>query len=73
MAVPKSISPYEEAKALAATDPVKAEVLYKEILAKEPENNEASMREYEMVLMDLGAIYRDHRFIQYNPLSFILD
>jgi len=68
MAVPKSTSQYEEAKALSATDPVKAEALYKEILSKKPENNEASMREYEMVLMDLGAIYRDHRCVQYNTV-----
>ena len=55
-------SRYEEAKAIAKTDPIKAEDMYKEILAEKPGTNEAAMREYELVLMDLGALYRDYRY-----------
>lgn len=49
----------EEARALAAKDPSKAENIYKEILAQGPGTTEASSRDYESALVGLGGLYRD--------------
>lgn len=57
----KDSAKVEEAKKLAKTDPLKAEVIYKEILSKEPGASEAALREYESALMGLGESYRDMR------------
>ena len=51
----------EEAKKLGKTDPLKAEIIYKEILSKKPGASEAALREYESALMGLGESYRDTR------------
>ncbi|KAK4227978.1 hypothetical protein QBC38DRAFT_169861 [Podospora fimiseda] len=49
-----------EAKKLAASNPQKAEELYKEILSKPPSvTSEAAIREHETALIGLGELYRD--------------
>lgn len=57
----KDSAKVEEAKKLGKTDPRKAEAIYKEILSRKPEANEAALREYESALMGLGESYRDTR------------
>jgi 26S proteasome regulatory subunit N6 len=50
-----------EAEKLAKTDTDKAEAIYKDILAKPPSSNEASVKNLETALVGLGELYRDHR------------
>ena len=49
----------EEARALAAKDPSKAESIYKEVLAQGPGTSESSSRDFENALVGLGQVYRD--------------
>ena len=49
----------EEARALAAKDPSKAEGIYKDVLAQGPGKTESSSRDYENALVGLGQLYRD--------------
>ncbi|KAL5336473.1 hypothetical protein BJX70DRAFT_389916 [Aspergillus crustosus] len=51
----------EEARALAKKDALKAETIYKEILAKGPGSSESSSRDYETALVGLGELYRDEK------------
>ncbi|BCS27422.1 proteasome regulatory particle lid subunit RPN6 [Aspergillus puulaauensis] len=51
----------EEARALAKTDPKKAEAIYKDTLAKGPGSSEKSSRDYENALIGLGELYRDEK------------
>ena len=52
-------SKIEEAKSLAASDPKKAESLFREVLAKSPGSNQAALQDYENALVGLGELYRD--------------
>lgn len=45
----------------AKGDPVKAERLYKLILAKDPGSNDEALSNYETALNGLGKLYRDHK------------
>jgi 26S proteasome regulatory subunit N6 len=58
---PTSSARIEEARKVGKTDPIKAEAIYKDILAKKPAQNEAALREYELALVALGESYRDTR------------
>ena len=58
---PTDSAKIEEAKKLGKSDPLKAEAIYKEILAKKPGASEAALREYESALMGLGESYKDTR------------
>lgn len=58
---PTSSARIEEARRLGKTDSIKAEAIYKDILAKKPAQNEAALREYETALVALGESYRDTR------------
>lgn len=49
----------EEARAFATKDPLKAEGIYKEMLAQGPGSTEGSSREYESALIGLGELYRN--------------
>jgi len=51
----------EEAQEIQKGDPAKAEAIYKEMISKPPGMNDAELREYELVLVALGGIYRDAR------------
>lgn len=54
----------EDAKALQATDPAKAEAIYKQIVQDTPDQaSDTKMKDYELAVMALGEIYRDKRFI----------
>ncbi|KAK3986231.1 hypothetical protein QBC44DRAFT_273467 [Cladorrhinum sp. PSN332] len=54
-----------EAKKLAASNPQKAEEIYKEILSKPPSvTSEAAIREHETALIGLGELYRDQKNTQ---------
>ncbi|KAK3315127.1 hypothetical protein B0H66DRAFT_334638 [Apodospora peruviana] len=51
-----------EAQKVAATDPRKAEGIYKEIISKAPVvTSDAAIREYETALIKLGELYRDEK------------
>jgi len=51
-----------EAQKVVASDPRKAEAIYKEIIAKPPSiNSDAAVREYEVALISLGELYRDEK------------
>lgn len=52
---------FEEARAFAKTNPAKSESIYKAILSKGPGSTEASSRDYESSLIELGKLYRDGR------------
>lgn len=54
----------EEARAFATTNPPTAENIYKEILSQGPGSTEASSRDYETALVELGKLYRDGRKAQ---------
>ncbi|KAG0635139.1 26S proteasome non-ATPase regulatory subunit 11 [Tuber brumale] len=51
----------EEAQEIQKRDPAKAEAMYKEMISKPPGMNDAELRDYELVLVALGGIYRDAR------------
>jgi 26S proteasome regulatory subunit N6 len=52
----------QEAQKVAASDPRKAEALYKEIISKPPAvTSDAAIREYETALIALGGLYRDEK------------
>lgn len=63
MAVPASddASRIAEAQKLAKSDSEKAEAIYKDIVSKDPGANDAAIRNFEMALMGLGELYRDHK------------
>ncbi|KAI1266303.1 PCI domain-containing protein [Xylariaceae sp. FL1019] len=51
-----------EAQSLAATDPRKAEAIYKDIISKPPSvTSDAAIKEYESALISLGELYRDEK------------
>jgi len=58
----------EEAKELAKHNPTKAEQMLKEIIATKLGMNEEAMKEYELALMELGALYRDQRLVTVHEL-----
>ncbi|EME81388.1 uncharacterized protein MYCFIDRAFT_52075 [Pseudocercospora fijiensis CIRAD86] len=51
----------EEARKLAKDQPQKAESIYKDILSKQPGQNDKALREFENALVGLGELYRDHK------------
>ncbi|KAG0137879.1 putative 26S proteasome non-ATPase regulatory subunit 11 [Tuber indicum] len=51
----------EEAQEIQKRDPARAEAMYKEMISKPPGMNDAELRDYELVLVALGGIYRDAR------------
>ena len=52
----------ESAQKIVKEDPAKAESIYKDILSKTADLNDAAMKEYEGALMGLGELYRDQRY-----------
>ena len=51
-----------EAQKLAASNPRKAEEMYKEIISHPPSvTSDAAVREYETALIALGELYRDEK------------
>jgi len=51
-----------EAQKLAASDPRKAEEIFKDIISKAPSvTSEAAIREYETALISLGELYRNQK------------
>ncbi|KAI9674147.1 MAG: 26S proteasome regulatory subunit rpn6 [Caeruleum heppii] len=56
---PSDTKKIEDAKALAKSDPSKAESTYKEILSSGPRSSDAALKDYETALMGLGELYRD--------------
>ncbi|KAK5661038.1 hypothetical protein OQA88_12417 [Cercophora sp. LCS_1] len=51
-----------EAQKLAASNPQKAEEIYKEVISKAPSvTSDAAIREYETALISLGELYRDQK------------
>lgn len=58
-----SMGTVEEARALAKQSPEKAEAILKELLAVKPGMNDEAVKQYELALMDLGALYRDSRLV----------
>lgn len=53
----------EEARALAKQSPERAEAILKELLATKPGMSEEAVKQYELALMELGALYRDSRLV----------
>ncbi|KXT02378.1 hypothetical protein AC578_213 [Pseudocercospora eumusae] len=51
----------EEARKLAKDQPQKAESIYKDILSKQPGQNDKALRDFENALVGLGELYRDHK------------
>jgi len=51
----------EEARAMAKQSPERAEAILKELLAIKPGMSEEALKQYELALMELGALYRDSR------------
>ena len=51
----------EEARKCAKDEPSKSEKLYKDILSEGPGTSDTSIKNYEIALTGLGALYRDHR------------
>lgn len=51
----------DEAGKYAKSDPGRAEAIYKDILSRDPGSSDAGLRNYELALMGLGELYRDHR------------
>lgn len=51
----------DEAQKLAKKDPGRAMPMYLEVLSKDPGSSDAALRNYEVALMGLGELYRDHR------------
>jgi 26S proteasome regulatory subunit RPN6 N-terminal domain len=58
---PSSAAKLAEAKELSATNPSKAETIYKDVLSKAPGSNEQALRDYENSLVGLGELYRDNK------------
>lgn len=56
-----SANKLEEARKCAKDDSAKSEKLYKNILNEGPGTSDASVKNYELALTGLGALYRDHR------------
>ncbi len=54
----------EEAKKFQESEPAKAEAIYKEIVSKSPEANDAATKEYEVALVGLGETYRDSGYVR---------
>ena len=55
-------SSVQEAQKLVATDPRKAEQIYKDIISKPPSvTSDAAVKEYETALLNLGQLYRDEK------------
>lgn len=51
-----------EAQKLAASNPQKAEEIYKDIISQAPSvTSDAATREYETALISLGELYRDQK------------
>lgn len=54
----------KEAQKLVASNPRKAEGLYKEIISTPPSvTSEAAVKEYETALIGLGELYRDEKCV----------
>lgn len=53
----------QEAQRLAKDDPVKAEETYKDILSRDPGASDAAIKNFEIALVSLGELYRDHKRI----------
>ena len=54
----------KEARQLMATDPARAEQIYREVVASQPSvTSDAAIREYETALVALGERYRDQRCV----------
>ena len=53
----------EEARAMAKQSPERAEAILKELLAIKPGMSEDALKQYELALMELGALYRDNRLV----------
>jgi 26S proteasome regulatory subunit N6 len=49
-----------EAKKLSASEPAKAETIYRTYLKDVP-TTDAALKDYEIALMGLGELYRDHQ------------
>ncbi|KAF2088592.1 PCI-domain-containing protein [Saccharata proteae CBS 121410] len=58
---PEDAKRIEEAQKVAAKEPAKAEAIYKDILQKNPGASDAAVRSFELALMGLGELYRDHK------------
>ncbi|KAI9672917.1 MAG: 26S proteasome regulatory subunit rpn6 [Trizodia sp. TS-e1964] len=56
-----------EARKLAKSNPAKAEAAYKDILSKGPGTTDDAIRDYELALVGLGELYRDHK--QVNQIA----
>ncbi|KAK1836194.1 PCI domain-containing protein [Podospora conica] len=55
----------KEAKKVVASDPRKAEEIYKDIISKTPSvTSESAVKEYETALISLGELYRDEKNAQ---------
>ena len=53
----------KEAQKLVASDPRKAEAIYKDIISKTPSvTSDAAVKEYETALISLGELYRDEKY-----------
>lgn len=51
-----------EAQKVAASNPSKAEHIYKDIISQPPSaTSDAAVREYETALINLGELYRDQK------------
>lgn len=62
-----AVGTVEEAKVLAKHSPAKAEQMLKEIITTKLGMSEEAMKEYELALMELGALYRDQRLAANRP------
>src|SRR3954447_4746025 len=58
---PSNAARIEEAREASRKHPFKAESIYKDVLSKPPEANEAALRDYENALLGLGELYRDNK------------
>lgn len=61
MAQEENAKRVEEARKLAKEQPQKAEAIYKDILSKQPGQNDKALRDFENALVGLGELYRDNK------------
>lgn len=59
-----------DAKAVAKSDPSKAEPIYQQIISAGPGSSESTSRDYETALLGLGEAYRDQK--KANELAELL-
>ncbi|KAF2147113.1 uncharacterized protein K452DRAFT_217444 [Aplosporella prunicola CBS 121167] len=67
---PEDAKRIAEAQKLAKTDPKQAESLYRDVLSKDPGSNDAAVKNFEVALVGLGELYREHKKV--NELAELI-